>query len=63
MDMISRDRVSYWNIDKLYFWLVQSTTIISQPLQDSILYSEVEDALGRYFRVLDADMQRHGHIP
>ena len=29
------------------------------PAEDSILYSEVEDALGRYFRVLDADMQRH----
>ena len=26
--------------------------------KDCILYSEVEDALGRYFRVLDADMQR-----
>ena len=26
--------------------------------QDSIHYSEMEDALGRYFRVLDADMQR-----
>ena len=26
--------------------------------EDSIPYSEMEDALGRYFRVLDADMQR-----
>lgn len=34
-----------------------------QSLQDSILYSEVEDALGRYFRVLDSDMQRRGQAP
>lgn len=34
-----------------------------QSLQDSILYSEVEDALGRYFRVLDSDMQRRGMAP
>eukprot|EP00434_Breviolum_minutum_P014097 symbB.v1.2.012430.t1/scaffold849.1/size158081/13 len=30
--------------------------------KDSILYSEVEDALGRYFRVLDADMQRFANL-
>ncbi|OLP88390.1 Lysosomal aspartic protease [Symbiodinium microadriaticum] len=31
-------------------------------VKDSILYSEVEDALGRYFRVLDADMQRFANL-
>ncbi|CAL1152765.1 unnamed protein product [Cladocopium goreaui] len=30
--------------------------------KDSILYSEVEDALGRYFRVLDSDMQRFANL-
>ncbi|CAJ1367270.1 unnamed protein product, partial [Effrenium voratum] len=30
--------------------------------KDCILYSEVEDALGRYFRVLDADMQRFASL-
>ncbi|CAK8985499.1 Kelch-like protein 5 [Durusdinium trenchii] len=30
--------------------------------KDSIPYSEMEDALGRYFRVLDADMQRFANL-